>query len=124
MNKKIRKIATILAHIGLILAIVYLGFFIVCSIRANHAGAVSASQKDLYLSQAMNERDFSFYTVGRALSDSSNPAKENLYMLLDLSLPVLFLLTGIPMQIVFLRKHRNKHPALQQKPLNQTVYRR
>ena len=83
MNKKIRKIAAILAHIGLILAIVYLGFFIVCSIRANYADAASANNSDLYLSQAMNEHDFSFYTVGRALSDRNDPARENLLITLD-----------------------------------------
>ena len=84
MNKKIRKIAAILAHIGLILAIVYLGFFIICSIRANRADAAGANDSDLYLSQAMHEHDFSFYTVGRALSDSNDPARENFLIALDL----------------------------------------
>lgn len=123
MRTKLRVSVLILMHIGLLLALIYLIFFIVCMSRANRAFD-SQIEKDLYLSQEIEQHGFAIYTVGRALSDSSNPAKENLYMLLDLSLPILFLLTGIPMQIVFLRKHRNKHPASQQKPLNQTVYRR
>lgn len=121
MNKKIRKIATILAHIGLILAIVYLGFFIVCSIRANHAGAVSASQKDLYLSQAMNERDFSFYTVGRALSDSNDPARENFLIALDLVVPLLCLASGVLLQLAMVRPRRRRRTET---PSQSTKFRR
>ena len=110
MNKKIRKIAAILAHIGLILAILYLGFFIVCSIRANHADASASDQKDLYLSQAMHEHDFSFYTVGRALSDRNDPARENLLIALDLVVPLLCLASGVLLQLAMVRPRR-KHKA-------------
>ena len=106
MNKKIRKIAAILAHIGLILAIVYLGFFIICSIRANRADAANAGSSDLYLSQAMHERDFSFYTVGRALSDSNDPARENLLIALDLVVPLLCLSSGVLLQLAMVRPRR------------------
>ena len=111
MNKKIRKVATILAHIGLVLAIIYLGFFIVCSIRAQNADASGSDQKDLYLSQAMNEHDFSFYTVGRALSDRNDPARENLLIALDLVVPLLCLAGGVLLQFAMIRPHRNKHKA-------------
>ncbi|MBR4905649.1 MAG: hypothetical protein IKZ44_02225 [Clostridia bacterium] len=110
MNKKIRKIAAILAHIGLILAILYLGFFIVCTIRANHADASASDQKDLYLSQAMHEHDFSFYTVGRALSDRNDPARENLLIALDLAVPLLCLASGVLLQLAMVRPRR-KHKA-------------
>ena len=108
MNKKIRKIAAILAHIGLILAIVYLGFFIVCSIRANHADAAGADSGDLYLNQAMNEHDFSFYTVGKALSDRNDPARENLLIALDLVVPLLCLASGVLLQLAMVRPRRRR----------------
>ena len=108
MNKKIRKIAAILAHIGLILAIVYLGFFIICSIRANRADAAGANDSDLYLSQAMHEHDFSFYTVGRALSDSNDPARENFLIALDLVVPLLCLSSGILLQLAMVRPRRRR----------------
>ncbi|MBQ6235904.1 MAG: hypothetical protein IJK54_08285 [Clostridia bacterium] len=121
MNKKIRKIAAILAHIGLILAIVYLGFFIVCSIRANYADAASANNSDLYLSQAMNEHDFSFYTVGRALSDRNDPARENLLITLDLVVPLLCFSSGIILQLSMIRPRR-RHKA--QTTSQSTTFRR
>lgn len=121
MNKKIRKIAMILAHIGLILAIVYLGFFIVCSIRANHASAASADSSDLYLSQAMHEHDFSFYTVGRALSDRNDPARENLLIALDLIVPLLCLISGVVLQLAMVRPRRRHKP---EKQSQSTKYRR
>lgn len=123
MRTKLRATVLILMHIGLLLSLVYLIFFMVCISKANHSSD-SQVDKDLYLSQEIEQHGFSIYTVGRALSDSSNPAKENLFILLDLVLPILFILTGIPIQILLFRKQRNKHPALQQKPFNQTVYRR
>ena len=100
-----------LISLVLILAIVYLGFFIVCSIRANRADAASANNSDLYLSQAMNEHDFSFYTVGRALSDRNDPARENLLIALDLVVPLPCLAGGVLLQFAMVRPHRNKHKA-------------
>ena len=119
MNKKIRKIATILAHIALVLAIVYLGFFIVCSIRARNADA--SDQNDLYLKQAMQEHDFSFYTVGRALSDSNDPARENLLIALDLVVPLLCLASGVLLQLAMVRPRRRHKP---EKQSQSTKYRR
>ncbi len=119
MNKKIRNIAALLAHICLILAIVYLGFFIVCSVRAHNADA--SDQKDLYLKQAMQEHDFSFITVGRALSDHNDPARENMLIALDLVVPLLCLASGILLQLAMIRPRR-KHKL--EKQSQSTQYRR
>ena len=110
MNKKIRKIAAILAHIGLLLSVVFLGFFIICSVRAKSADRADADQKDLYLSQAMDERDFSVYTVGKALSPDSDPARENLFIALDLVVPLLCLASGVLLQLAMARPRR-RHKA-------------
>ena len=121
MNKTIRKTATILAHIGLLLSILYLGFFIVCSVRAQSANRADADQKALYLSQAMHERDFSFYTVGRALSDRNDPARENLLIALDLVVPLLCIVSGVLLQLAMVRPRR-RHKA--QTPSQSTNFRR
>ncbi len=121
MNKKIRKIATILAHIGLVFAIVYLGFFIVCSLRAQNADASDPDQNDLYLSQAMNEHDFSFYTVGRALSDRNDPVRENFLIALDLIVPLLCLASGVLLQLAMVRPRRRRKAET---PSQSTSFRR
>lgn len=108
MNRTIRKTAMILAHIGLLLSILFLGFFIICSLRAQKAGETASDQKDLYLSQAMHERDFSVYTVGKALSDESNPARENLYIVADLVVPLLCLTSGILLQLAIVKPRRRQ----------------
>jgi hypothetical protein len=123
VKKHIRPIALILAHVGLLLSIIFLIFFIVCSIKAQNASD-TADENDQYLSQAINQNDFSVYTVGRALSDRSDPAKENLFIALDLVIPLLFLASGVLLQIAFVHKRR-KHPALpQQKPSQSINHRR
>lgn len=122
MNKTIRKTATILAHIGLLLSILYLVFFIVCSIRAQSADPSGAAGKDLYLKQAMSEHDFSVYTVGKALSDESDPARENLFVALDLAIPILCLASGVLLQLASVRKKRIH--AAQQQPIQSTKTRR
>ena len=64
MKKKLRIAAMLTAHAALLLSILYLVFFLVCTVRsANAASKLSASEpvseQDRYLSQAMRERDFS-----------------------------------------------------------------
>ena len=115
MNKTIRKTATILAHIGLLLSLLFLGFFIVCSLRAQKADAAQPDQKDLYLKQAMREHDFSVYTIGKALSDENNPARENLFIAVDLVIPVLCLASGILLQLAIVKPRRRsqKNPPSQ-----------
>lgn len=123
MKKRIRSAALILTHIGLILSVLYLVFCLICTVRSQNA-AESSNEKDRYLSQAISDYDFSVYTVGRALSDSSDPARENLFIFADLIIPVLFLISGILLQIALIRK-RHKHPALpQQKPSQAINHRR
>lgn len=123
MKKRIRSAAFILAHVGLLLSIVYLIFCFVCNVKAQNA-ADASNEKDLYLSQAISEYDFSVYTVGRALSDSNDPAKENLFIALDLIIPILFLVSGVLLQIAVVHK-KHKHPALpQQKPSQSINHRR
>lgn len=126
MNKKIRMIAMILAHVGLLLSLLYLVFFLVCSVRVNRAKDVRAEidQKDLYLEQAMNERDFSFYTVGKALSDSNDPARENLLVAADLIIPVLCMTSGILLQVAAVHPRRRHGAVPQQKPVQSTSFRR
>lgn len=104
MNPTIRKIAVILSHIGLLLALVFLCFFIICSVRAK----TTASSEAVYLKEAMDEHDFSVYTVGKALSDTNDPARENLFIALDLLVPVLCLASGILLQLAAVRPRRKK----------------
>ncbi len=107
MKKRLRIIALILAHLGVLLSILYLGFFLIIRARANRITRdESVSETDLYLAQALSERDFSVFSVGRALSDESDSAKENLYMALDLVIPVLFLSSGVLLQIAVTRTRR------------------
>lgn len=108
MNPTIRKTAVILSHIGLLLALVYLGFFLVCSVRAASA---DPSSEAMYLKEAMHEHDFSVYTVGKALSDANDPARENLFIALDLIVPVLCLASGILLQFAAVRPRRKKAQA-------------
>ena len=119
MNKTIRKTATILAHIGLLLSVVFLIFYIVCSLRADHPDP--NDQKDLYLSQAMNEHDFSVYTVGKALSDENDPVRENLFIAADLVIPLLCLSSGILLQLAMVRPRRKSAKA---QPSKSTQFRR
>lgn len=119
MNKKIRKAAAVLAHIGLLLSLVFLIFFIVCSLRADHPDP--ADQKDLYLKQAMSEHDFSVYTVGRALSDENDPVRENLFIAVDLVVPLLCLSSGILLQLAMVRPRRKLSKA---QPSHSTTTRR
>lgn len=110
MNRTIRKIALLLSHIGLLLSIVYLGFFLVCTVRAQKAAdpASNPSKEDLYLTQAMHEHDFSVFTVGKALSDANDPARENLFIALDLIVPLFCLASGILLQFAAVRPKRKK----------------
>ena len=121
MNKTIRKTAAILAHIGLLVSILYLGFFIICSLRAQKADSTAPDQKDLYLSQAMQDHDFSVYTVGKALSDENDPVRENLFIAADLVVPLLCLASGILLQLAIVKPHRTsqKNP-----PSQSTTFRR
>lgn len=105
MNPTIRKIAVILSHIGLLLALVFLCFFIICSVRAK---AADPSSETVYLKEAMREHDFSVYTIGKALSDTNDPARENLFIALDLLVPVLCLASGILLQLAAVRPRRKK----------------
>ncbi len=109
MKKRIRPIAMILSHVGLLLSILYLIFFLVCTIKADSAKN-SSDEKDLYLNQAISERDFSIYTVGKALSDRTDPGFENVLVGLDLVIPVLFLSSGILLQVATVRT-KKKRPA-------------
>lgn len=116
MNKTIRKTATILAHIGLLLSILFLGFFIICSLRAQATDA-GADQKDQYLRQAMQEHDFSVYSVGKALSDENDPLRENLFIAADLIIPLLCLSSGVLLQLAIVkprRRHDKDRPSQSQ----------
>ena len=117
MNKTIRKTASILAHIGLLLAILFLVFFIVCSLRVQRTNA-SSDQKDLYLKQAMNEHDFSVYTVGKALSDENDPARETLFVSVDLIVPLLCLVSGVLLQFAMVRPRRKAQKDLPSQSTN------
>ena len=122
MKKKLRIAAMIMAHAALLLSILYLIFFLICTVRsANAASKLSASEtvseQDLYLSQAMRERDFSLYTVGKALSPDSDSTRENLLVAADLIIPVLFIASGVLLQITATRKKRKQAAVSQQKKL-------
>ncbi len=114
MKKKIRFIATILGHIGLLFSIVYLIFFLVCSVKAGNTAkalndpetAETVSEEDVHLENAVHEKDFSVLSVGRAISEKENPARDNFLLILDLIIPVLFLASGILLQIASVRKKR------------------
>ena len=80
-------------------------FFIICSVRAK---AADPSSETVYLKEAMREHDFSVYTVGKALSDTNDPARENLFIALDLLVPVLCLASGILLQLAAVRPRRKK----------------
>lgn len=114
MHRKIRKTALILAHVGVLLSIVFLLFFLICSVRAGNVSkdAATSDTKDLYLAQTMNERDFSIYNVGKALSDQTDPARETVLLILDLVIPVLLLVSGILLQIGTLRPRKKKTHSL------------
>lgn len=117
MKKKLRIIAFIVSHAALVLAVAYLIFFLVCSVRAKKAAdAVSASdgasievpEQDRYLEQAMREQDFSLVSVGHALSEESDSGREMLLWIIDLVIPVLCIASGILLQIAAARgKHKN-----------------
>ncbi|MBQ1631314.1 MAG: hypothetical protein II049_00670 [Clostridia bacterium] len=109
MSKTIRKTAAILAHIGLLLSILFLIFFIICTVRARAADPSALDQKDLYLRQAMQQSDFSVYTVGRALSEENNPVRENFFIFLDLIVPLLCIVSGVLLQLAMVRPHRKTH---------------
>lgn len=120
MKKNLRIAAMITAHAALLLSILYLVFFLVCTVRsANAASKLSASEpvseQDLYLEQAMRERDFSLYTVGKALSSDSNSARENLLVAADLIIPALFIASGVLLQITATRRKRKQAAVSQQK---------
>lgn len=123
MNPTIRKTAQLLSHIGLLLAIAYLVFFFVCSVRVNRAAdPVSEPKKeDLYLTQAMNEHDFSVFTVGKALSDANDPVRENLFIAADLIVPVFCLASGVLLQLAAVHPRKK---ASRQDPSQQTKIRR
>ena len=110
MYRKIRKIALLLAHIGVLLSLAFLVFFLVCSVRSGRVakGDAAIDPKERYLAQAMNEDDFSVYTVGKALSDHTDPARETVFLIIDLIIPILFLAAGILLQIGSLHPRR-KH---------------
>ena len=95
MNKTIRKTAAILAHIGLLVSILYLGFFIICSLRAQKADSSAPDQKDL--------------------SDENDPVRENLFIAADLVVPLLCLASGILLQLAIVKPHRTsqKNPPSQ-----------
>lgn len=117
MSKTIRKTAAILAHIGLLLSILYLGFFIVCSLRAQATDSAASEQKDQYLRQAMQEHDFSVYNVGKALSDENDPLRENLFIAADLVVPLLCLASGVLLQLAIVkprRRHDKDQPSQSQ----------
>lgn len=121
MNKTIRKTAALLAHIGLVLSVLFLIFFLVCTIRAKAADPSSPDQKDLYLKQAMDKSDFSIYTVGRALSEENDPARENLFIALDLVIPLFCLVSGVLLQLAMVRPRRKAQKA---RPSQSTSFRR
>ena len=121
MNKTIRKTAAVRAHIGLILSVLFLIFFLVCTIRTKAADPSSPDQKDLYLKQAMDKSDFSIYTVGRALSDENDPARENLFVALDLVVPLLCIVSGVLLQLAMVRPRRK---AQKVQPSQSTSFRR
>ena len=115
MNRTVRKAAIVLSHLCLVLCILFLGFFLICSARANALQKAPDPQaKDLYLVQAMKEHDFSVLTVGKALSDSTNPAREFLFIAIDLLIPLLCIASGILLQLASVRprrKHTQKQPV-------------
>lgn len=120
MHKKIRKTALILSHVGVLLSIVFLIFALACSVRANRISknASDADAKDLYLAQAIHERDFSIYSVGKALSDHTDPARETFLLILDLIIPVLLLVSGILLQIGTVRPRKKNANAIPKSSTN------
>lgn len=110
MNRTVRKIAFIVAHVGILLAIAYLAFFLIISVRTSRAERDGAEGQDVYLIQTMHERDFSVYNVGKALSEHSDPVRENVFMAADLVIPAVCLASGILIQFAATRKrHKNRN---------------
>ena len=120
--KKIRVIGMILAHIGLVLSIAYLIFFMVCTARADKAAerldnpetAASVSAEDRHLEHSMRSGDFSLLSVGKALSEKDDPGRETALLIVDLIIPALCLASGILLQIASVRKKRRR--AVSQRP--------
>ena len=114
--KKTRLIAMILAHVGVLLAIAYLIFFLIFSMRAASAAAMLddpqtaalISAEDLYLQKNISKDGFSILTVGRSLSEKTDPGRENFLLVLDLVIPALCLASGILLQVVSVRKKKKK----------------
>ncbi len=126
MKKRIRIIGMILAHVGLLLSIVYLVIFLVCTAKVSATSKPDAeiSQTDLYLKQALDSRDFSFFTVGKALSEDSDAGRENLLIAADLIVPVLCLASGVLLQIGATHPRRKRPIQPQRTPSQSSNLRR
>lgn len=137
MKKYIRFTAMLLAHVGLLLSVVYLIFFLVCSAKANRTAealadpalAETVSEQDMHLEKAMHGGDFSLLSVGKALSDKDDPGRDNLLLIVDLIIPVLCLASGILLQIASVRKKRKiaaqpQGPAQRSYSEQTTIHRR
>lgn len=133
MRKSIRVATIIVTHTALVLAILYLAFFLICTAKAGQAASAIASeefdadtfdQNDLYLEQAMREHDFSVVTVGRALSEDSDSSRETLFLIVDLILPLLCIASGILIQIAATHPKRKHAAVVRRQALQSTNSRR
>ena len=114
MKIKIRTVAMLLAHIGVVLAILYLLFAVVCCARANQIEkaledpetAASVTAQERHLEKAVHEKDFSVLSIGQALSDKDDPARDHALVIVDLIIPLLCLVSGILLQIASARRKR------------------
>lgn len=130
--KKTRMIGMILAHIGLLLSIVFLIFYMVCAARADKAAAMledpetaaSVPEEDLHLEHSMRSRDFSLLSVGKALSEKDDPARENLLLILDLVIPALCLSSGILLQVSSVRRKRRQNASRQTAAVQKSSFNR
>ena len=119
--KKTRLIGMILAHIGILLSIAFLVFYLVCTFKADNTAeklddpntASSVSAEERHLEHAIHNSDFSILSVGKAISEKDDPHRDNLLLILDLIIPLLCLASGILLQIASVHKSTNRTAASQ-----------
>jgi hypothetical protein len=108
--KKTRLIGMILAHVGILLSIAYLVFFLVCTVKADQTVSAlndpeaSVSEQDLYLQKSIEKDGFSILTVGKALQEKDSTFRETLLLILDLIIPLLCIASGVLLQIASVHK--------------------
>ncbi len=116
--KKTRLIGMILAHVGILLSIVYLIFFLVCTVRTDRTAAAlndpeaSVSAEDKHLLHATQNGDFSIMSIVKALSEKDDPHRDMRMLALDLVIPLLFLVSGILLQLGSVHKKKTRAAAV------------